>query len=271
MRRPSHRSWSSAGADPPFLTWQVEGNSASRNERRTSGRSLPRPNRGRAITLGCLDCLRRLPMSWICWLTCQDRRGSWFGSAGRRSRRHARRSTQRRLRDQRTTGRQPRRTGRDPGRARHSDRAAGQSLPGPGHRHHAATPHPRPDRRAIHGLGRDRATDRRPVRPGRHQRATAPARRHREPPGRTPARLGRPARPLRHRPRPGGAAGHPAPGRGTTPCAATRAARGVEAARRAERLSTPPSCAPYRAGPRSGRALSSCSTRPVPLPLKESA
>ena len=37
--------------------------------------------------------------------------------------------------------------------------------------------------------------------------------------------------PLRHRPRPGGAAGHPAPGRGTTPCAATRAARGVEAAR----------------------------------------
>ena len=64
---------------------------------------------------------------------------------------------------------------------------------------------------------------------------------------------------------PGGAARHPAPGRGTTPCGATRAVRGVAAARRAERLSTPPPCAHHRAGPRSGRALSWCSTLPVPL------
>src|SRR4051794_31954353 len=41
----------------------------------------------------------------------------------------------------------------------------------------------RPHRRAIPGLGRDRATDRRPVRAGRHHRSAAPARRHREPPG----------------------------------------------------------------------------------------
>ena len=81
-----------------------------------------------------------------------------------------------------------------------------------------------------------------------------------------PLGLGRPARPLRHRPRPGGAAGHPAPGRGTTLCAATRAVRGVATARSAERLSTPPSCAHHRAGPRSGRALSWCSTLALPLP-----
>jgi hypothetical protein len=37
----------------------------------------------------------------------------------------------------------------------------------------------------------------------------------------------------------------------------------VEAARRAERLNTPPSCSPCRADPRSGRALSSYSTHMV--------